>query len=212
MAKQNGGRAAGIEIHDVGQAQQDTEKWKVQAVACNGCMPGERAQFAFEAQPIDVMIVAESEELQLKAEWHATELKTGSDFVNASSQAPIDFAGMSYADVVGDDVVLDQVGQMVVSLRSEPHDLGDFFGEPIAMAVIGFVFFELGAFGGVEGHTEIVNIRGEDSECAFEFAQVLNAILAADERFHPADDIENVALIVERIERHVSDHCGEKRR
>jgi hypothetical protein len=86
----------------------------------------------------------------------------------------------------------------VITLRPEPIDEAGFLGETVAVAEVGSVVGDLGAFLRGESHAEVVRVSGEDGEGALEFAEFDDAD-GSEEGFHPTDDVQDVALVVEGV-------------
>src|SRR5437667_10124309 len=69
VAEEDVGGAAGVEVHDVGQAEQDADEREVDAlIRADGGVPGDAFLFELEAQPFDGPVVTDGDELEAAAE------------------------------------------------------------------------------------------------------------------------------------------------
>ena len=209
VAKQNRGRTAGVEVQNVGQAEENSQERQVHSLAILSEPPGNLTALAFEPEPLHRMVVAEGEKLQWEGETDILQ-RPQVDLPQSRGHASPGLAGMAGSHIVRNQVVLDERGAMVLARRAQAFDQPDLLREAIAMALIGGVAIDdRRAFFRGERHAEVVDVSRQDRESTLQFAEALDSI-RAKQRLHPSDHVQDVSLVVQRVERHVVNDGGEE--
>ena len=117
---------------------------------------------------------------------------------------------MGAAEEFGEEASFNEVGFNA----GQGLDLLSVFGEAVEeglefVAVRGAGGAEFFVVLGGEGHAEVVDVGGHEEESGLDGSDFGNE--GFKEEFHPGDDVENVALVMQGEERHVAGDVGEER-
>ena len=214
--------AGGVEVHDVGQPEQQPGERQVDPLAPADedeevVRPSVRAGQLIP-QPADAAAVADADQHQPllvvgppvgeegRVIRHARNLHGLQPAVDAGGGGIR--VGVGHADVLGEDVRLDVLRPLPVGglvRLTQPLDLPDLLAVAVAESEEALTLRGL-ALGVGDGpvlivpqrHAEVVGVRGQDAQGAFEGREPVHHLVGR-QRVHQAEHVENMVLIVQGV-------------
>ena len=138
VAEQDGGGAAGVEIHDVCKTEKNSDEGEVDVfTGADGGADREMLFFQLLPEPSDVMVVADGDQFQLTAVGDSFISEVRRDFLKASAEARGEtIVGMGFSQILCEQVIFNEVGAVTIAGGAEGGDEMALFQISVAETLV----------------------------------------------------------------------------